>query len=167
MAIWQSLLAAIIGGAVGITGSWVTQRRQARDAYQTRQQAYEREDRLRAFEERRVIYARFTQLAMVALDKHRAISSLESDSIEQSTRHYGDAVRELLAAYADMRFLAPEHVVEAARNVGVALDADEVDETRARLLISEFNNAGRNDLGLMPLPPLGPWPLSQTHDPTT
>jgi hypothetical protein len=161
MAIWESLVAAATGGALGIAGSWVTQRRQARNAYLERQQSYERDDHLRALEDRRANYARFTQLAMVVLDEYRATSSAAPDTRQQAQHHYEDSVRELLAAYADMRFLAPEQVVDAARNVGVTLDSKDIDEGRARQLISEFNNVGRRDLGLAALPPLSPWPLSR------
>ena len=149
MNVWSSLLLALTGGALTITGTVTGLRLQARHAAKARTEQYEREDRYRLFDKRQNAYVEL-YLKIGSARRQLVIYSRNANAADVLT-DARTARNEYWAAYAVARLIGSEEVFSIADEILSFFD-DSIQQGRFNheqfvTLLQGFTDAARKELG--------------------
>ncbi len=133
MALSDTLVSTLAGGALATLGTWLGTRWQGREAKRSRLEQYERDDRLRHEADRRALYARFARLLTEVLDLVDAPEAY--DKLEDLERLYWEIA---MIGSADVVYRARSAIMAVA--TGLEVDPE--------LLVASFVRSVREELGL-------------------
>jgi hypothetical protein len=142
MATWDSMLSAALGGLIGVTGTVLGSRMQAREAGRVRAEQHDREDRFRLHKERIDAYSAFY---IAAGHARRVLSGQPSGTMAADVR------AEVWHAYTRVLLVGHRRVLDVADEIlvyttAVAFKGVSFDLDQYRGLISRLQHATRLDL---------------------
>ncbi|QKW39375.1 hypothetical protein HUT06_39520 [Actinomadura sp. NAK00032] len=155
----QSLALTGLGGLLAIVGTLLGHRRQAAEARHSRLEGYQREDRYRLHQERRMAYADFHLAIGRARSMVRTIEMADGD--DDGFNKIKDARSDVWAALVPLWHVGSEEVVRTAGEFLSRIDAVMQEGSRLDLdqwkdLVKDYASAVRRDL----LECAVPWPNS-------